>query len=395
MTEPYRSGFGLPQDVLFDVDRSRRLLEHRWTFVATRGDVANPGDMFAVDLFSESYVLVHGVDGVIRGFENRCLHQSARLSASPTNRCGARLVCPNHQWSYDPTSGALRGATGMPRSFFDEPPDGFAGLQPIAVAERGGLLFVRLGTDTDESDLDVMQGVLAPYTDPFHLDTGGYKLALHEREVVDANWLLVMINNRECVHCRANHPGLCDLFDPSSFNGGTSSAYEALFAAAVERWEAAGLAWREQAFTAHDATRVARYPMQDGYASTTFDGRPACAKPIGPWDHHDASTLSVWLNPNAWIHYTSDHIATNWVLPLGPDSCALHTSYLVHEDAEEGIDYDLDHLAEVWRVTNGEDVELCRSMTAGARSRHYLPGPFGENERWCTQLCDWVMANSD
>ena len=96
MTEPYRSGFGLPQDVLFDVDRSRRLLEHRWTFVATRGDVANPGDMFAVDLFSESYVLVHGGDGVIRGFENRCLHQSARLSASPTNRCGARLLSLIH-----------------------------------------------------------------------------------------------------------------------------------------------------------------------------------------------------------------------------------------------------------------------------------------------------------
>lgn len=394
MTGDYRSGYGLPQDVLFDIEHSRRLLTNRWVFVGTRGDVAQPGDVFAFDLFDESYLLLHGADGEIRGFENRCLHQSARLAPDPTGRCGARFVCPNHQWSYDPVTGSLRGATGMPRSFVDDPPSGFEGLTRLTVAERSGLLFARLGDDPDESDLDAMDTVIRPYVDPFHLGEGGYKLALHEREIVDANWLLVMVNNRECVHCRANHPGLCDLFDPSSFNGATSPAYDALFDAARQRWTAAGLAWEEQPFTAHDATRVARYPMKEGFASITFDGRPACAKTIGPWEHHDNSTLSIWLNPNTWIHYTSDHIATNWVLPLGPDSCALYTSYLVREDAVEGEDYDLDHMAEVWRVTNGEDVDLCRSMTAGAKSRHYIPGPFGENERWCAQLCDWVMDNA-
>ena len=96
MTGDYRSGYGLPQNVLFDVEHSRRLLTNRWVFVGTRGDVAQPGGVFAFDLFDESYLLLHGADVVIRRFENRCLHQSARLNAEPTGRCGARFVCPNH-----------------------------------------------------------------------------------------------------------------------------------------------------------------------------------------------------------------------------------------------------------------------------------------------------------
>ena len=89
---------------------------------------------------------------------------------------------------------------------------------------------------------------LAAESANFYPDGGGYKLAAHHREVVDANWLLVMVNNRECCHCRANHKGLCKLFDPSSFNGATTPAYQALFDRAIERWEALGLEWQEQPF---------------------------------------------------------------------------------------------------------------------------------------------------
>lgn len=203
-----------------------------------------------------------------------------------------------------------------------------------------------------------------------------------------------MLNNRECCHCNMNHKGLIKLFDPSSFNGAQTVAYDQLFSRAVQRWESLGLAWEEQAFTPNDCCRVARYPMQESFQSITFDGKPASKKPIGPFVQHDSSTLSMWFNPNAWIHFTSDHIATNWVLPISSDKCALYTSWIVREDAEEGVDYDLDHLTEVWKVTNAEDVELCRSMTAGAKSALYRPGPFAQDERFCVQICDWYMKYS-
>lgn len=260
--------------------------------------------------------------------------------------------------------------------------------------EVGGLLFGCLGDDPDRTDLDEIRNLIAPNTDPFALGQGGYKLAHHECEIFAASWLVVMINNRECCHCKMNHKGLTRLFDPSSFNGAATPAYEGLFQRATERWDALGLAWQEQAFTPNDCLRVARYPMQERYQSITFDGEPASKKLIGPFNRHDSSTLSVWFNPNAWIHFTSDHIATNWVLPLSTDTCALYSSWIVHEDAVAGEDYSVEHLTDVWKVTNAEDVVLCHSMTSGAKSRHYRPGPFAPDERFCTQFCDWYVAHS-
>lgn len=392
--DEYTSGFGLPGHALFDIERTRRVLENKWFLVGARGDVANVGDVFTFRVLDDSYFLVHSDDGEIRCMVNRCAHQSARLFNEPTSRCAASLVCPNHQWSYQRDTGLLRAAPAMGRDFLTTNVGQRSNLTTIATAEIAGMIFACLGDSPSTSDIDEMRDVLAPYTDPFGAEVGGYKLAHHHREVVDANWLLVMINNRECLHCRRNHKGLCDLFDPSSFNGATTPRYAKLFDDAVSRWETLGLEWREKAFVPNDSCRVARYPMQPGFSSITFDGAPASKKCIGPFTGHDESTLSMWFNPNAWVHFASDHIATNWVLPIDDTSCELYTSWIVREDAEEGVDYEIDHLTDVWQVTNAEDVGLCRSMTAGARSSHYRPGPFSPDERFCTQFCDWFMEHS-
>ena len=387
----YTSGYGLPAEVLFDVERSRRLLSNRWFFAGTRGDVPRPRDWLTFRVFDDEFFLLHGTDGTIRCFVNRCAHQSARVLRGHHGSSSARLVCPNHQWSYSIDSGELAAAALMGPDFMATELARCSGLTELPVREVAGMLFAGLGDHEALADLDRVDELLAPYTDPFGLDRGGYRLAHHHREVVPANWLLVMVNNRECCHCRQNHKGLLKLFDPSSFNGGHSDAYDALFSAAVERWEDAGRAWKEQAFDAHDSVRVARYPLREGWSSTTFDGAPASTRLIGGWEHHDSSTLSMWFNPNAWVHFTSDHIATNWVLPLDGEHCELYSSWIVHEDAVEGEDYDLDHLTEVWEVTNAEDVDLCNSMTQGAKSAWYRPGPFAPDERFCRQFCDWFM----
>jgi len=81
-------------------------------------------------------------------------------------------------------------------------------------------------------------------------------------------------------------------------------------------------------------------------------------------------------------------------LPLGPENCALYSSWIVHADAIEGEDYNVEHLTDVWKVTNAEDVDLCRSMTIGAKSAYYRPGPFAPDEQHCKQFCDWYMQHS-
>ena len=50
-------------------------------------------------------------------------------------------------------------------------------------------------------------------------------------------------------------------------------------------------------------------------------------------------------------------------------------TFLVHEEAVEGVDYDVDELTAVRTVTVEQDRERCEQNYAGVRSRGYIPGP--------------------
>lgn len=394
MDSNYKDGFSFPQSVLNDVERMKNLFHKKWFFVGTRGDVPNPGNYFTFDLFDESYFIIHGLDGNIRAFINRCAHQSARLVKDNYGKFLSKIVCQNHQWSYNINDGTLHKASRMPNDFNSSTEATNCNLDLLQLREVSGLLFLCLGQNTDDNDIDRMYNVISPYTDSFGLSQNKYKLAYHQREIIDANWLIVMINNRECCHCAVNHKGLLKLFNDNSFNGSSDPKYIKIFDKAVKRWESKNLPWKEDAFNKHDATRIARYPLKENYKSTSFNGDPCSLKLIGPHKDYDEGTLSFWFNPNAWIHFTSDHIATNWVLPLSQDKCAVYTSWIVHKDAIEDEDYTYHQMTDVWKVTNKEDVALCQSMTNGSKSSYYKPGIFSEDEKHCRQFCNWYMNYS-
>ena len=54
----------------------------------------------------------------------------------------------------------------------------------------------------------------------------------------------------------------------------------------------------------------------------------------------------------------------------------LRTTWLVHPDAEEGVDYDLEALCTVWNATNDQDRALVEFSQRGAASSAYEPGPY-------------------
>ncbi|MFD2741753.1 Rieske 2Fe-2S domain-containing protein [Sulfitobacter aestuarii] len=90
----YSSGFGLPQSVIFDVERTLRALCRKWFFVGTRGDIPQPRNYFNFQIFEDQYFLIHGTDGAIRCMVNRCSHQSARLLKADIGKCPASIVSP-------------------------------------------------------------------------------------------------------------------------------------------------------------------------------------------------------------------------------------------------------------------------------------------------------------
>ena len=66
------------------------------------------------------------------------------------------------------------------------------------------------------------------------------------------------------------------------------------------------------------------------------------------------------------------------------------TTWLVHKDAVEGVDYDLERLTDVWMHTNDEDRQVVEENQKGIRSPAYEPGPYSTiQEEGVIQFVDW------
>ena len=61
----------------------------------------------------------------------------------------------------------------------------------------------------------------------------------------------------------------------------------------------------------------------------------------------------------------------------------------MHEDAVEGVDYDIERLTEVWTATNLQDARLASVNHQGIRSKAYEPGPYAPSEFMLTNFANW------
>jgi Rieske 2Fe-2S family protein len=89
----------------------------------------------------------------------------------------------------------------------------------------------------------------------------------------------------------------------------------------------------------------------------------------------------------------SDHIVSFSVIPLSAGKTLVRTKWLVHKDAREGIDYDVNNLTAVWRATNDQDRALVEYSQRGATSSAYEPGPYSPfTEGLVEKFCEWYIG---
>jgi Rieske 2Fe-2S family protein len=89
----------------------------------------------------------------------------------------------------------------------------------------------------------------------------------------------------------------------------------------------------------------------------------------------------------------ADHIVTFAAFPLSPTRTLLRTKWLVHKDAVEGRDYDVDKLTAVWRATNQQDGMLVGMAQAGVRQSGYEPGPYSPlTENLVEKFTGWYIS---
>ena len=105
----------------------------------------------------------------------------------------------------------------------------------------------------------------------------------------------------------------------------------------------------------------------------------------------DLGDTHLWGH-NSWNHFMGDHAVVAIVIPLSAGKTLVRTKWLVHKDAVEGKDYDLDKLTDVWIATTDQDADLVARSHAGALDPAYQPGPYSRfSETNLDKFATWYI----
>jgi Rieske 2Fe-2S family protein len=210
-----------------------------------------------------------------------------------------------------------------------------------------------------------------------------------------------MENNRECYHC-TGHPELAGSIFPvygysaEDLPDRLRPAAERLARAKAESYatyERLGLSYQphEELDTRPTGYRIEREPLDGAGESLTLDGSAAVCKLLAEFPTAKLGRLGLHLQPNAWFHFLADHAVTFAALPLAPNRTLVRTTWLVHADAQEGVDYDIDRLTHVWTATNNQDASFVERAHTGVSDPAYVPGPYSPTEYQVEAFINWYM----
>jgi len=388
-------GKSLPRE--FYVDRRifdeelRRVFYANWLFAGHSCEIPEPGDYFVFPVGEESLLIMRDKSGKIHAHFNVCRHRGSKIVTGEVSRGHARaLVCPYHQWVYA-LDGRLTNARLMGEGFdADE-----YRLHTASIRELAGLLFVCLSPGEATPDFDPAFEVIEPQLRPHGLEKA--KIIRRHHYEVEANWKMLVENNRECYHCRVSHPEFCmsnyDLGLPGDIH--SDEGYDALLEREYRRWRDLGLSPREVSFPNGSPYRVSRLPLKEDFLTESLDGR-LVAPLMGDLTVPQTGSLRIITLPNFWAHANCDYAMTTRLVPVGPELTRVDVCFLVREDAVEDVDYDPGRVTDVWRATSEQDWELCENNHAGIKSLAYEPGPFSElTESSVEAFVRWYLNRLD
>jgi phenylpropionate dioxygenase-like ring-hydroxylating dioxygenase large terminal subunit len=217
--EPYRQRSSVYTDPERLAEEERALFRGLPLLVALSADLPTTGEYLATEAAGVPLLLVRGEDAAVRGFLNICRHRGGRV-ASGRGAPGRAFKCPYHSWAYD-LNGELLGQP-LARDAFDSIDRAELGLLPVPVAERFGLIFARLSSQTPIDVAAELQGLGSELAD---YDFDQFRFFEERSGVFEANWKLIHDTFLESYHVFSLHkdtiagdllstPFVGDLFGP-------------------------------------------------------------------------------------------------------------------------------------------------------------------------------------
>jgi phenylpropionate dioxygenase-like ring-hydroxylating dioxygenase large terminal subunit len=359
-----------------------RVYLRQWTFVAHASRVPRPGDFFLYTLAGESIILVRAKDGLVHALLNVCPHRGSRICLEETGHA-AKLVCPYHAWCFD-HDGAFLAARHLP----EDANPAELGLRRAHALVVEDLIFVCLAAEPP--DFGPVAADIKKFFGPHGLSRA--RICARTSMVLRANWKLVAENFFECYHCLPSHPELTQVMSYVRAFDSPPLAEERR--AYTERWEARARALGHVvgANKRHDGPchTVCRIPIREGFLTQSKAGRPL-APLMGDFKDYDGGITGMQFFPINWFVGGNDYAMLARFTPLAVQETEAEITWLVHQDAVEGRDYNVADITWLWRRTMEEDKKITEDNQAGVNSRFYRPGPHSREEAPLDEFIAWYL----
>jgi phenylpropionate dioxygenase-like ring-hydroxylating dioxygenase large terminal subunit len=345
------------------------VLRPHWTVAGHVSSIPNSGDYLVCDFDTDSAIVVRHADGSVRAHANVCRHRGSRLcSADHGHLQGNAIRCPYHSWTYN-LDGSLRKAPWAG----DEIDVALLGLAPLAVEVCQGLIFVSFAGQP--LDFGGVRAAFDTALGGFGWDTA--VVAHRERYVIPANWKLALENQVECYHCVPAHPEFARAHTMAQKGSeGAATMVE-------DRWAGTD--------TDGELSFRSDNPL-NGDHRTGSEGGELVAPLMGPKRSIGRFVVAYAGICNHFLAY-ADYGCIFRYEPLTHDTTALTVTWLVAPGAKPGVDYDIDRLTWMWRVTAAADVRIVGDNARGVASSAYRPGPYIQAiEPKTARLTEWYLT---
>ena len=352
------------------------IFSKQWIFVASEGEIPDAGDYVTINLGTYSVIVVRDDDEEVRALHNVCRHRGARILNDAQGSVG-NLVCGYHHWAYA-TDGRLRARTATTQDFDKSvlrPQAGRTSRWSAAWCSSAWPTSL-LRTSPEVAD------AISPYIAPHQLaDQGGGPGRPGRGGQLEAG----DGEQPGVLPLRGGHPELIRTFFPTYGYRRTRSrrGCSPPTTATCRRDGAAGGLRRASACPTRAVEELDTGSRRSGSSARHWTGRGSPTRWTARRSRAGCSATSTpAARPGVGAH-PAERLVPLLSRPRGdlrgaavePGRTLVRTTWLVHEDAEEGADYDLETLTHVWRETNAQDAAFCARAQLGVGHPGLRAGP--------------------
>jgi Rieske 2Fe-2S family protein len=376
---------------IFDLD-VKNIFSKQWVFVGHISRIPNYGDYFLFNIGKESIIIIRDKDNAVHAHYNVCRHRGSQICLENEGNSKV-LICPYHAWTYN-IDGSLKGARLMDKDFNKN--DWHLHKCNSKIFE--GLIFINLSEYPND-----FEEFIAPTKKfiEFH-GLADAKIAHRQYYPTDGNWKLTLDNFHECYHCQPSHPEYCQVHDKDyivaygagSNTGPASKKFDNILTEWNTKVKKMGHLTGEYSETEfNDYSRSAeRTPLKEGMFTETKTGKPI-SKLMGNFKDYDCGYTSVGTSPFNSLLMCNDFATLFTFIPISPLYTQVELMWLVHKDAEEGKDYNIEEMKWMWDVTTIADKRIIEDNQKGVLSKKYVPGPLSQMEKGLEKFKSWYLRH--